>query len=151
MIRPATAADLDALLDLEQAAQRWPWSRTQLSSLLDSPALCWVDAPVQAAGARAAALQGWLAVHAAADEAEILNLAVHPAARRQGHAQALLAAARAALPQARHWFLEVRTSNHAAQALYARLGFAPQGRRPAYYRNGEGGREDALCLRWQAP
>ena len=41
-------------------------------------------------------------------------------------------------------FLEVRESNHAAQALYLRHGFRPVGQRPHYYRNPL---EDALVLR----
>jgi ribosomal-protein-alanine N-acetyltransferase len=38
--------------------------------------------------------------------------------------------------------LEVRESNHAAVALYDRLGFVLAGRRPAYYTDGE----DALVM-----
>jgi ribosomal-protein-alanine N-acetyltransferase len=55
--------------------------------------------------------------------------------------RAAMADARAAGAAA--MFLEVAESNAAARALYGGLGFAPVGRRPRYYENGE----DALVLR----
>jgi ribosomal-protein-alanine N-acetyltransferase len=64
------------------------------------------------------------------DEREILNLAVDPAARRLGIARALLEAELASASGA--WFLEVRASNGAAQALYVGLGFRISGRRENY-------------------
>jgi [ribosomal protein S18]-alanine N-acetyltransferase len=81
----------------------------------------------------------------AADEAEILTLAVTPPMRRQGRAQALLRAAVAQLRGAgvRALFLEVSTANEAAQLLYTRAGFREVGRRARYYANGA----DALVLR----
>lgn len=42
--------------------------------------------------------------------------------------------------------LEVRASNHAAQALYRSFGFAPVGIRRDYYPDGAGGREDAIVM-----
>jgi ribosomal-protein-alanine N-acetyltransferase len=81
----------------------------------------------------------------AADEAEILALAVIPQARRQGRGAALLAAAeaRAAAGGARTMYLEVADRNGGARALYARAGYVPAGRRRGYYRDGG----DALVLR----
>jgi ribosomal-protein-alanine N-acetyltransferase len=74
-----------------------------------------------------------------ADEAEILALAVAPAARRQGVARALL---EGAIADARSggstvMFLEVAEDNRAACALYRAAGFREVGRRPGYYRRGE--------------
>jgi ribosomal-protein-alanine N-acetyltransferase len=88
---------------------------------------------------------GMLLARMAADEAEILTLAVAPAARRQGRALAMLnaAGARASSTGARAMFLEVSADNAAAKALYARLGFAEVGRRQCYYASGS----DALVLR----
>jgi ribosomal-protein-alanine N-acetyltransferase len=88
---------------------------------------------------------GMLLAWAAADEAEILTLAVVPAARRRGIASALLreAAKRARLAGARAMFLEVAVSNTAAQALYAQASFCQVGRRRRYYADGG----DALVLR----
>lgn len=87
---------------------------------------------------------GFVLGRAAADEAEILTLAVAPHARGQGLGRALLQAAinRARELGATTMFLEVGADNPAALALYAGLGFAKVGQRKAYY---EG--RDALVLR----
>ena len=88
---------------------------------------------------------GMIVTRIAADEAEILNLAVLPALRRRGLARALivtaLAAARAL--KARRVFLEVRESNLGARTFYRRMEFIEIGRRRAYYREPA---EDALIL-----
>ena len=68
----------------------------------------------------------------APQEVEILNLAVAPQFRRQGIGQALLAAE---IVRGGLYFLEVRESNKAAQALYQKLGFVEVSRRPGYYTN----------------
>ena len=67
------------------------------------------------------------------DEFELLNMAVAPEQRRKGFGKALLYEV---LGRFRGiWFLEVRASNHAAQALYEGLGFHRSGRRRDYYRS----------------
>ena len=43
-------------------------------------------------------------------------------------------------------FLEVAADNAAAQALYARAGFAESGRRRGYYRRPDGSGLDALVM-----
>ena len=87
---------------------------------------------------------GFVLARAAADEAEILTLAVRPQARGKGLGRALL---QAAISKARDlgaatMFLEVGADNPHALALYAGLGFSKVGMRKAYY---EG--RDALVLR----
>lgn len=88
---------------------------------------------------------GMILARAAADEAEVLTLAVAPDARRQGIAAALLAGAMAAAREraATTMLLEVAVNNTAARALYERAGFIEAGRRPRYYADGD----DALILR----
>jgi ribosomal-protein-alanine N-acetyltransferase len=88
---------------------------------------------------------GMLLARLAADEAEILTLAVAPPARRQRRASALLAtaAARAVTAGARAMFLEVAADNTPARSLYAAAGFVEVGRRRRYYADGS----DALVLR----
>jgi [ribosomal protein S18]-alanine N-acetyltransferase len=88
---------------------------------------------------------GLLLGQVAADEAEVLTLAVVPALRRQGCASALLRAAEAWATEAgaRRIFLEVSVSNTAARALYAAHGFAEVGLRRRYYPDGS----DAVVLR----
>ena len=81
---------------------------------------------------------GLLLARVAADEAEILTLAVVPPARRQGRAEALLAQGIkiAGAAGAKAMFLEVSEHNPAAQGLYAKAGFSEVGRRPDYYADG---------------
>jgi ribosomal-protein-alanine N-acetyltransferase len=67
----------------------------------------------------------------AADEQEILNLAVAPDSRRKGVARALLASAFEGFRGA--VFLEVRESNEVAQEFYKSLGFKELSKRPGYY------------------
>jgi ribosomal-protein-alanine N-acetyltransferase len=88
---------------------------------------------------------GMLLGRVAADEAEILTLAVAPAVRRRGVAFALLRAGMASAGErgAAALFLEVSTGNAPARALYADAGFTEVGRRAAYYTDGT----DALVLR----
>jgi ribosomal-protein-alanine N-acetyltransferase len=79
---------------------------------------------------------GFLIGRQAADEAEILNLAVAQGSRRRGEGGTLL---EAALEQFRargvtRVFLEVRDSNAAALAFYGKHGFSKVGRREGYYR-----------------
>ncbi|MFV0473883.1 MAG: GNAT family N-acetyltransferase, partial [Pikeienuella sp.] len=96
--------------------------------------------------------EGFALISLAADEAELLTLAVAPALRRQGAGRALLAAAmaQAAAGGATTMFLEVAEDNEAAIALYRSAGFAPAGRRPRYYRRGAA-LVDALLLRVSIP
>ncbi len=88
---------------------------------------------------------GLILARAAADEAEILTLAVVPEARRAGVGRALLERARsaAAAAGAEAMFLEVSAGNLAARGLYDAAGFETVGRRRRYYPDGS----DALVMR----
>jgi ribosomal-protein-alanine N-acetyltransferase len=85
----------------------------------------------------------------AADEAEILTIAVDPTWRRKGVAARLVGGIkRGALRSgARTLFLEVAASNEPAIALYRRVGFVEAGRRRNYYAKHDGTREDAIVMR----
>lgn len=92
---------------------------------------------------------GFILARAAADESEILTLAVDPAARRTGLGRRLVGRtlAEAAARGAQLTFLEVSEQNEAARALYEACGFVEFGRRRHYYR----GQIDALVLRVSTP
>jgi [ribosomal protein S18]-alanine N-acetyltransferase len=80
-------------------------------------------------------LVGFIVSRLAADEAEILSIAVEPARRGRGLARALLDRnlRRLAGAGARAVFLEVDEGNAPARALYRRAGFREIGRRAGYY------------------
>lgn len=136
-LREAAAADAPALAALHAAA--FPpgetWGPDAIALMLAMPGAfgLWREA------------EGFVLARAAAGEAEILTLAVVPAARRRGLGAALLAAAMAAARArgAEAMFLEVAEGNAAARALYRSFGFAEVGRRRRYYPDGS----DALVLR----
>lgn len=81
---------------------------------------------------------GLVLARQAADEAEVLTLAVVPGLRCQGRGGLLLSAAiaEAARRGAVAMFLEVAQGNAAAIALYAAHGFLPVGVRKNYYPGG---------------
>ena len=95
------------------------------------------------------AIVGYVVALEAADEGEILNLAVAPAGRRHGLGRALVQRILEALTArgVRQVYLEVRESNAPARALYAAHGFKEVGRRKQYYRRPV---EDAIVLRLDA-
>jgi ribosomal-protein-alanine N-acetyltransferase len=124
---------------IEAAAFTDPWSARDFRECLAADVVFLV-------AAAPGGLVGYLVAQHAADEGEILNLAVTPARHRDGIGRALVERALATLAGhgARSVYLEVRESNAAARALYAALGFGEVGRRPAYYRRPI---EDAIVLR----
>lgn len=122
-----------------------PWSAAEFERLLTAPEVV-ADGVFDSRGAR---LHGFVLSRRAADEAEILTIAMAESQRRAGLGGKLLAfhLAQLAARGVKALFLEVDEANAAARALYARFGFAEVGRRPAYYRTAEGGRSTALVLR----
>nr|WP_264185448.1 GNAT family N-acetyltransferase [Roseicella aerolata] len=136
-MRAATPAEAPALAGLHVAAfpPAEAWGPDAIALMLEMPGAYGLWRP----GA------GFVLARAAGGEAEILTLAVAPAARRQGIGAALMAGALAgaAARGAEAMFLEVAAGNAAALALYRGLGFAEVGRRRRYYADGA----DALVLR----
>jgi len=134
-LRRATPADAARLARLARTALPEAWPEAGFASALARPEThAWLAGPER----------GFALGRRAADEAEILALAVAEPERRRGLGRALVAALLDDLWNAgasRVW-LEVRGSNVAAQKLYAAFGFAASGRRTRYYSDGE----DALVL-----
>ena len=93
---------------------------------------------------------GFVLAFAAADEAEILTLAVAPAHRRAGIGRRLIGTLADALREEgiANMVLEVADDNVAAVGLYRRLGFVETGRRRGYYARTDGPPVDALTLGW---
>ena len=89
---------------------------------------------------------GFLVAWHVADEFELLDLATEPAERRRGVASALVTELVTSARQLRGSavFLEVRSSNCAARALYEKHGFQVVHERKNYYRDPV---ENAVCMR----
>lgn len=137
------ADDLPLVLDIERQSNSHPWSERNFQDALASGYLC-----LTARAGRA--VIGFAVARLLLDEAELLLIAVAPTARRQGVAAGLWndLVQRLAASGARTIHLEVRASNHGAQAFYRALGFTQCGLRRQYYPAGahNGLREDALLL-----
>jgi [ribosomal protein S18]-alanine N-acetyltransferase len=92
---------------------------------------------------------GFAVSRMAADEAEILSIAVAPDHRGRGLSRELLLTHLGHLAGRgiRTVFLEVEENNQPARRLYARAGFAVTGRRERYYREANGQQLNALLMR----
>lgn len=92
---------------------------------------------------------GFAVSRIAADEAEILSIAVAAAQRGRGLSRQLLDAHLGHLAGrgVRTVFLEVEENNQPARRLYDRAGFAVVGRRDRYYREAAGPELNALVMR----
>ena len=134
-IRPATAADLDAVVELEQTclgADAWSRGLVEQGIAAALPTVSYLVAAVDGV------VVGHAVASAAGDDAELQRIAVDPAHRRRGLAGELLAAveSRAAADGATRLLLEVREDNATAAAFYESRGFVEVGRRRGYYRDG---------------
>lgn len=127
----------EALAEIHGEAFAAPW-----------PASAFVDLLAQSGVLLELEAEGFILIRVAADEAEILTLAVRPAAQRRGFGSRLVESSvrRATALGATRLFLEVAEDNRPARDLYAGLGFEPAGRRPRYYGRPDGLPVDALLL-----
>jgi tRNA threonylcarbamoyladenosine biosynthesis protein TsaB len=118
------------------------WSVASFTDLLGSPG---ADAIIALEGGEPL---GFLVTRSAADEAEVISIGTRPFVQRRGVARLLLARQLNTLAASglRTVFLEVATSNLAAQKLYASFDFREAGRRKGYYKR-DSGTEDAIILR----
>ena len=92
---------------------------------------------------------GFAVSRLAADEAEILSIAVAADHRGRGLSRSLLLTHLGHLAGrgVRTVFLEVEENNQPARRLYQRAGFAVAGRRERYYREANGEQLNALLMR----
>ena len=141
-LAPARPRDAAALAALHAASFNRGWSEQEFEQLLTDRS---VIADRAASGRRSI---GFIVSRRAADEAEILSVAVARAWRGRGLARRLLDLhlRRLAGFGLRAVFLEVDEDNEAARRLYARAGFREVGRRPGYYPQGSAAKA-ALVLR----
>lgn len=112
------------------------WTAQEIADLLASPFVTHLAEP-----------QGFALTRLIAGEAELLTLAVDPAAQRQGIGRRLLQRWMDGLEaQADTAFLEVAADNTAAIALYTSAGFRQTATRRGYYQRKDAPSVDALIL-----
>ena len=123
-IRPATAADVDALAALEaDLFGADAWSRASVGAEVAAGRVLVADDE---------GIAGYVVTLAAGDVLDLMRIAVRPDRRRHGLAHALLEAAWTD----RRMLLEVSERNAGAIAFYAAEGFTEIARRDRYYRDG---------------
>lgn len=135
-----TAEHIEQVAQLEKLCFSSPWSENSIRGELTNPLSLWV---VATEGEK---LAGYAGSQTVLGEADMMNLAVEPAFRRQGIGRELVTNLVARLKEKGTYCLtlEVRASNVQAIGLYQQLMFEEVGRRPNYYSNPK---EDALILR----
>jgi ribosomal-protein-alanine N-acetyltransferase len=142
-IRPATAADLAAMMRIEgESATAAHWAADDYRRSLEAaePPRVALVAEMEAKTA------GFLVARSLGQEWEVENVVVTEAERRRGVGRALVQELlrQASAGGAQSVVLEVRESNAAARALYRASGFREIGGRRGYYRDPE---EDAILCR----
>jgi len=141
-LRPMTMADLPTVLAIERESFTRPWSeasfRREMTLAWSSLEVAWEE------GAAHDRIVGYVCRWTVADEVHLMNVAVHPGARRRGVGRRLVehVLAEAARVGVRAVLLEVRSGNAGARRLYGRVGFRQIGLRRGYYGPGQ----DALVL-----
>jgi ribosomal-protein-alanine N-acetyltransferase len=120
------------------------WDEAAVAALLDQPASLAFVAEDENTGP----LAGFVLALVAADQADLLSIAVRPSHQRCGLASRLITELASALKAltVRKLYLEVAADNTAALACYRALGFAEAGMRKAYYARGAYAPADAVLL-----
>lgn len=139
----AAPSDARAIAALHAASFQRGWSDGEVEGLLLEPNVVADRATV---GRK---LSGFILTRMAADEAEILSVAVARRARGRGLGGRLLRRnlQRLVAFGVRRVFLEVEAGNAPALALYGRIGFVQVGQREGYYRGADDRASTALVLR----
>lgn len=125
------------------------WNRRQVTDALLMPSThaLLIDSHGEAANAQSPDIAGFVLSRHAADEEELLLIAVCPRYRGRGLGQLLIDRlfTAAASRGTTRIFLEMRKGNPAIH-LYRKVGFEPIGERPNYYRQADGQRIDAITF-----
>ena len=133
LARPATPADVPAIISIERAAlsaAHWQENSYREVFAPESPARIAILLEDERHSPC-----GFVIARLTSGECELENIALLPSLQRKGAGtqliQSLISAARER--GAHSIYLEVRESNRVARAFYERCGFAKIGRRPQYY------------------
>lgn len=140
--RAMTVQDLDAVTAVEVAAYGFPWSRGNFADSLRAGYLA------EVLQGDDGSVLGYFVAMPGVQEMHLLNLTVAPPAQGRGHGRALMDRLEQTARELGHetLWLEVRTGNARARALYARRGYVEQGLRRGYYPAAGSRREDAVLM-----
>ncbi len=144
-LRPMQLDDLDTIMQIESTIYSHPWTRGNFSDSLNSGYSAWVlEEQVLEDKDK---MIGYALMMMVMDEAHLLNLSIAKTHQKQGLGRYLLEHMLkiAKTHKAANMFLEVRTSNISAIALYENMGFCEMAVRRGYY-PAKVGREDAVLM-----
>ena len=143
LIEPATQRDAPKLAELHAASFHRGWGEGEFEAML-------TERNTLVHRLRLGhKIIGFAVSRMAADEAEILSIAIAAGHRGRGLSRNLLLTHLGHLAGrgVRTVFLEVEENNQPARRLYERAGFGVAGRRERYYRQPGGEQLDALLMR----
>jgi [ribosomal protein S18]-alanine N-acetyltransferase len=147
-IAQMTEHDLLEVVEIEESSglSRWGWEAYYGELARPSESVMLVArGGFEDRNAGSFRILGFIAARLTGEDLHINNMAVREGWRQEGIGASLLFSAleEGKRRGAQRSFLEVRTSNTSAQALYQKLGFRESGRRPRYYAQPT---EDALVM-----
>ncbi|GAA3965665.1 ribosomal protein S18-alanine N-acetyltransferase [Actinomadura viridis] len=148
-LRPMTAADLPAVLELERILfPEDAWSEAMLREELEHQPATRHYVVAEVAPEAGGGLAGYAGLAASGGQGDVQTIGVLPARQGTGLGAALLTALldEAARRACDEVFLEVRAGNDRAQRLYERFGFERIGVRKRYYQPSGA---DAIVMRRQ--
>lgn len=141
-IRRATPQDTPVIAEIERNCFSKPWSEEDFKKCFGLENYRFFIAE------REGEPLGYAGMYVCLDEADVATIGVLPRFRRQGVGRALMKVLLDGAEEdgIRTVFLEVRSSNGAAKALYESLGFRAFGIRKDYY---EEPTEDAVLMKYE--
>lgn len=136
--------DMEEVLDIEHDSYPLPWNRDHFFDELNSD-----HSFPQVATDPDGRIIGYICPRVLLDEGHIFNIAVHRSFRKRGVGRLLLDKVLGFCREngVAALYLEVRSSNNSAIALYRQVGFISTGVRRRYYENGE----DAILMEFNFP
>ncbi len=142
-IREMTIKDCDTVSLIEKETFSMPWSRDNFEGSVLQENYCLL---VTVSDEDDSDILGYCCFYYVLDEAEIPNVCVRKDMRGKGIAFEMMSELlrRAKALDVKDMYLEVRTSNEPARALYRKLGFRDVGVRKGFY---ELPKEDAVIMR----
>jgi ribosomal-protein-alanine N-acetyltransferase len=142
-VEPGQPRDAGELAQIHARGFYRGWSEVEFAGFLGEP-----STPVYVACDARRRIAGFALIRIAADEAELLTIAVDPRWRGKSIGRALLRAVfdDLLMSPAKRMFLEVSEDNVAAIKLYRSQGFSLIGKRQGYYGRSDGSAATALVM-----